>query len=98
MNHIVPFRSADASPALVAAASESAQRRLSNSPPPTSATATPAAPMRLNMSSIGKDEQAAGDPLGAFEQRQGMRQNIVAVLGGEQRQADRHGERRLEIE
>ena len=54
--------------------------------------------VRLDMPGIGEDEETAGDALSAFEQRQGMGENVVAILGGKQRQADRHGERRLEVE
>ena len=54
--------------------------------------------VRLDMPGIGKDEEAAGNALSAFEQRQGMSENVVAVLGGKQRQADRHSQRCLEVE
>ena len=53
---------------------------------------------RLDMAGVGEDDEAAGDALGAFQQRQRMRENVVAVLGGEERQTDRHGERGLEVE
>ena len=53
---------------------------------------------RLDMAGVGKDDEAAGDALGPLQQRQRVRENVVAVLGGEERQTDRHGERGLEVE
>ena len=50
------------------------------------------------MAGVGEDDEAAGDALGAFQECQGVRKDVVAILGGEQRQTDRHGERGLEVE
>lgn len=53
---------------------------------------------RLDMAGVGEDDEAAGDALGAFQQRQRMRENVITVLSREERQTDRHGERGLEVE
>ena len=52
----------------------------------------------LDVAGVGEDDEPTGDPLRAFQQGQGMGEDIVAIFGGEEGQADRHGERGLEVE
>src|SRR5262245_58011982 len=54
--------------------------------------------LAVDASGIGEDEETAGNALSAFEQRQGVGENVVAVFGSEQCQADRHRKRGLEVE
>ena len=54
--------------------------------------------MRLDVPGIGEDKETAGDALGTLEQCQRMSENVVPVLGSEERQTDRDGERGLEVE
>ena len=49
--------------------------------------------VRLDVAGVREDDESAGDALGALQQRQGLREDVVAIFGGEERQTDRHGER-----
>src|SRR3546814_10956794 len=56
------------------------------------------AALSMKMPCIGIDDEASSDPFGAFEQRQRVGENVVAMFSREQGEADGCGERGFEIE
>lgn len=56
------------------------------------------AALSMKMPCIGIDDEASGDPFGAFEQRQRVGENVVSIFSREQGETDGCGERGFEIE
>ena len=56
------------------------------------------AALSMKMPCIGIDDEASGDPFGAFEQRQRVGENVVSIFSREQGEADGCGEHGFEIE